>query len=146
MNKNTHFFGNSVFGQLISLIDSNIISDSVKQCNSDRYIKKFMTKDHLISMLFCSFAKCTSLREVSGAMLGLSGKTKHFQLNHIPKKSTLGDANQRRDAEVFAKVYQKLLVKYNHVFSDSRVSPRKFPAAPLNTVHVHDQPDLHNCA
>ena len=49
-------------------------------------------------MLFCAFAKCTSLREVSGAMLGLSGKTKHFQLDHIPKKSTLGDANQRRDA------------------------------------------------
>jgi hypothetical protein len=121
MSKTTHFFGNSVFGQLISLIDSNIISDSVKQCNSDRYIKKFMTKDHLISMLFCSFAKCTSLREVSGAMLGLSGKTKHFQLNHIPKKSTLGDANQRRDADVFGKIYQKLLVKYNHVFSDSRV-------------------------
>jgi hypothetical protein len=72
-------------------------------------------------MLFCAFAKCTSLREVSGAMLGLAGKTKHFQLNHIPKKSTLGDANQRRDAEVFGKVYQKLLVKYSHVFSDSRV-------------------------
>jgi hypothetical protein len=121
MSKTTHFFGNSVFGQLVSLIDSDIISDSVKQCNSDRYVKSFMTKDHLISMLFCSFAKCTSLREVSGAMLGLSGKTKHFQLNHIPKKSTLGDANQRRDAEVFGKVYQKLLVKYNHVFSDSRV-------------------------
>lgn len=121
MGKSTHFFGNSVFGQLISLIDSKIISDSVNSCNSDRYVKKFTTKDHLISMLFCSFAKCTSLREVSGAMLGLAGKTKHFQLNHIPKKSTLGDANQRRDAEVFGKVYQKLLVKYNHVFSDSRV-------------------------
>lgn len=121
MDKTTHFFGNSVFGQLISLIDSKFISDAVKSCDSDRYVKKFMTKDHLISMLFCSFAKCTSLREVSGAMLGLSGKTKHFQLNHIPKKSTLGDANQRRDSEVFGKIYQKLLVKYQHVFSDSRV-------------------------
>lgn len=121
MNKTTHFFGNSVFGQLISLIDPSTITDSAKSCNSDRYVKKFTTKDHLISMLFCSFAKCTSLREVSGAMLGLSGKTKHFQLNHIPKKSTLGDANQRRDAEVFGKVYNKLLSQYGHVFSDSRV-------------------------
>jgi len=121
MNKTIHFFGNSVFGQLISLIDSKIITDSSKACNSDRYVKKFTTKDHLISMLFCAFAKCTSLREVSGAMLGLAGKTKHFQLNHIPKKSTLGDANQLRDAEVFGKVYQKLLVKYSHVFSDSRI-------------------------
>jgi hypothetical protein len=72
-------------------------------------------------MLFCAFAKCTSLREVSGAMLGLSGKTQHFQLNHIPKKSTLADANKRRDADVFGKIYQKLLVKYSYIFSDSRV-------------------------
>ena len=101
MHKSKYFHGQSVFGQLISLIDSHIISKSALKCQSDRYIKRFKTKDHLISMLFCTFAKCTSLREVSGAMLGLSGKTKHFQLDHIPKRSTLGDANQRRDAGVF---------------------------------------------
>lgn len=121
MYKTTHFFGTSVFGQLISLIDSKIIINSVKSTNSDFYIKKFTTKDHLISMLFCAFAKCTSLREVAGAMLGLSGKTKHFQLNHIPKKSTLADANQRRCLEVFAKIYHELLFRYHYVFSDSRV-------------------------
>jgi len=121
MSKTTFFFGQSVFGQLISLIDPSIISDASKSCDSDRYVKKFKTKDHMVSMLFCSFAKCTSLREVSGAMLGLSGKTKHFQLDHIPKKSTLGDANQRRDAEVFGFIYNKLLLKYGHFISDSRI-------------------------
>lgn len=121
MDKSTYFFGTSVFGQLISLIDSKIVSDSAKSSKSDRYIKKFTTKDHLISMVFCAFAKCSSLREVSGAMLGLSGKTKHFQLNHIPRKSTLADANQRRDSDVFGKIYNKLLKQYSHVFSDSRI-------------------------
>ncbi len=121
MSKSTHFFGTSVFGQLISLINSEIITKAVKNNYSDRYVKKFKTKDHLISMLFSSFAKCTSLREVSGAMLGLSGKTKHFQLNQIPKKSTLADANKRRDAEVFGEIYNQLLKKYSYVFSDSRV-------------------------
>lgn len=121
MDKTTFFFGQSVFGQLISLIDSKIISDASKACDADRYVKKFKTKDHLISMVFCALAKCSSLREVSGAMLGLSGKTKHFQLDHIPKRSTLGDANQRRDAEVFGIIYNKLFVKYGHVFSDSRI-------------------------
>lgn len=121
MSKTNYFFGQSVFGQLISLIDSNIISKASKACEADRYVKKFKTKDHLISMLFCSFAKCTSLREVSGAMLGLSGKTQHFQLNHIPKKSTLADANQRRDADVFGMIYNGLLKKYGNVLSDSRI-------------------------
>jgi hypothetical protein len=121
VDKSTYFFGTSVFGQLISLIDSSIINEGVKTYQSDRYIKRFTTKDHLISMLFCSFAKCTSLREVSGAMLGLAGKTKHFQLKHIPKKSTLADANKRRDAEVFGSIYNSLVKKYNHILSDSRI-------------------------
>ena len=121
MDKSTHFFGQSVFGQLISLIDSRIISEASNESKSDYYVKRFTTKDHLISMLFCSFAKCTSLREVSGAMLGLSGKTKHFQLQHIPRRSTLSDANKRRDSSVFGSIYNKLLRQYGHHISDSRI-------------------------
>jgi len=72
-------------------------------------------------MLFCALAKCTSLREVSGAMLGLSGKTKHFQLDHIPRRSTLSDANKQRSSDVFGHIYNQLLLKYGHLISDSRV-------------------------
>ena len=121
MDKNTHFFGQSVFGQLISLIDNNIIIRNSRKHKADYYIKRFKAKDHLISMLFCVFAKCCSLREVSGAMLGLSGKTKHFQLEHIPYRSTLSDANKRRTSDFFAGVYNDLLKKYHYVFSDSRI-------------------------
>jgi hypothetical protein len=120
MDKSKHFFGQSVFGQLISLISDSIINEAVKKYNSDRYTKKFTTKDHLISMLFCVLAKCCSLREVSGAMLGLYGKTKHFQLKHIPYKSTLSDANKKRNFEVFANIYEQLLKKYQKFISDSR--------------------------
>lgn len=121
MSKSNNFSSKSVFGQLISLIDNDIISKAVKKHDSDRYTKKFTTKDHLISMLFCSFAKCNSLREVSGGMLGLSGKTANFQLNHIPKRSTLSDANKNRDVEVFSEIYNSLLKKYSHILSDSRI-------------------------
>jgi hypothetical protein len=71
-------------------------------------------------MLFCVFAKCSSLREVSGAMLGLSGKTKHFRLEHLPYRSTLSDANKRRDCSVFEQIYYSLLLEYRWVISDSR--------------------------
>jgi hypothetical protein len=121
MDKSTNFFGTSVFGQLISLIDSSIITKAVTKYKTDKYVKKFKTKDHLISMLFCAFAKCTSLREVSGAMLGLSGKTKHFQLDHIPRRSTLSDANQLRTSDVFGFIYNHLLLRYGHHISDSRI-------------------------
>ena len=120
MNKSTHFFGQSVFGQLISLIDTRIIAKNSKLHKTDHYVKRFTSKDHLISMLFCVFAKCSSLREVAGAMLGLSGKTNHFQLSHIPYRSTLSDANSRRSADFFSGVYHDLLREYQHIISDSR--------------------------
>ena len=54
-------------------------------------------------------------------MLGLSGKTKHFQLDHIPRRSTLSDANQLRTSDVFGDVYNQLLLRYGHHISDSRI-------------------------
>ena len=121
MSKSTYFSSKSVFGQLISLIEDKKIKDAVKKHDSDRYVKRFKSKDHLISMLFCSFSKCTSLREISGAMLGLSGKTAGFQLSHIPKRSTLSDANKNRDVLVFENIYHELLKQYGAFLSDSRI-------------------------
>jgi len=121
VDKSTYFFGQSVFGQLISLVDDSLISWAVKKYKADRYVKKFKTKDQLISMLFCAIGKCNSLREVCGAMLGLKGKTKHFELSHIPKRSTLSDANKLRTHEVFEFIFHGLLKQYKHVYSDSRI-------------------------
>lgn len=121
MGKSNYFSTKSVFGQLLSLIKDKTISDAVKKHDSDRYVKKFKSKDHLLSMLFCSFAKCNSLREVSGAMLGLSGKTNAFGLKHIPKRSTLSDANKNRKVEFFEEIYNSILIEYGSFISDSRI-------------------------
>jgi len=122
MNKSNYFFGQSVFGQLISLIDFNFVKDAVIAHNSDRYTKRFTTSDHLITMLFSCFTNCTSLREITGAMLGLKGKTKHFQLKSIPYRSTLSDANARRSHLVFGDIYYSLYEHYKDDISDSRKS------------------------
>jgi hypothetical protein len=122
MSKSSYFFGQSVFGQLISLIDLRNINLISNKHKSDYYVKKFDTSDHLISMLFSTFAHCTSLREVAASMLGLKGKINHFQLKHIPYKSTLSDANKRRSHLVFQDVYYSLLKQYHPIISDSQQS------------------------
>jgi hypothetical protein len=54
-------------------------------------------------------------------MLGLSGKEETVKIHHLPKKSTLSDANKIRKVEFFEEIYNKLLKKYSFVLSDSRV-------------------------
>ena len=120
MSKSSYFFGQSVFGQLISFLDLNKVKAISNKRMSDHYVKKFDTSDHLISMLFSTFAHCTSLREVAASMLGLKGKVSHFQLKHIPYRSTLSDANKRRSHLVFQDVYYSLLKEYRPIISDSR--------------------------
>ena len=112
MDKNKYFSTKSVFGQLIFLIDDSMIEKAVKKHNSDRYVKYFKCKDHLFSMVFCCLKKCNSLREVSGGMLGLSGKEETVRINHLPRKSTLADANKGRKVEFFEEIYNNLIKKY----------------------------------
>jgi hypothetical protein len=121
MDKNNYFSTKSVFGQLISFIPNSIITQAVKNHNSDRYVKHFKSQDHLFSMLFCVLEKCNSLREVAQGMLALSDKKESFGINHIPKKSTLADANASRKVEFFEEVYNSLLSRYDFILSDSRI-------------------------
>jgi len=121
MGKNKYFSTKSVFGQLISLIDDSMISRAVTKHKSDKYVKHFKCQDHLFSMIFCCLEKCNSLREVAGGMVGLSGKEQTVRINHLPKKSTLSDANKGRKVEFFEEIYNELLKKYGFVLSDSRI-------------------------
>ncbi len=121
MSKSIHFFGQSVFGQLISLIDRSKVKSAIKKTGSDRYCKGFYTWDHLVSMLFCTLSNCTSLREIAAGCLGLKGKTEHLGLRKLPRRSTLSDANKHRTPKVFEKIYWALLKKYRGDISDSRL-------------------------
>jgi Transposase DDE domain/Domain of unknown function (DUF4372) len=120
MNKSTTFSGNSVFGQLISFIPQALISKVVKATNSDFYTKRFTTWEHLVTMLFCCASNTTSLRDVTNGLLGLEGKLSHLNIKSPPKRSTLSDANRRRDKVVFEKIYYALLDNYKSFLSDSR--------------------------
>jgi hypothetical protein len=137
MPKSSHFFGQSVFGQLIDLIDPSVVSDALRRTNADRYYKRFKTRDHVVSMLFGVLAHCTSLREICGAMMGLKGKLAHFGLQRVPHRSTLSDANRRRSSEVFAFIYYGLASRYRSVLSDSRfniVEGKKLVAIDSTTI------------
>lgn len=120
MAKSTYFFGQSVFGQLIELINPNIISEAIRKTSADRHYKRFFVHDHLVTMLFGVTAHCTSLREICGTMMGLCGKLEHFGMERVPRRSTLSDANANRHFDVFAQIYYGLLNKYRPVLSDSR--------------------------
>lgn len=120
MGKNAIFSGQPIFSQLLKFIPRDRFSAIVKKYNGDRYVKKFNSFHHLVCMLYAQFENCCSLREIEIGMLACMDKLVHLGIVHRSKRSTLSEANMRRDPKIFEELYFSILRKYYHVLSDSR--------------------------
>jgi len=119
MSKSTFFTGQPVFNQLLSNISRSTVNTLAKKHNADHYCKKFKAFDHLVTMLFCCFHHCTSLRELITGMQANAHRLHHLGMKHTPRRSTLADANERRTADFFQDMYHKLFRHHFGVLPDS---------------------------
>jgi len=125
MFKDTKFSGKPIISQIINLLERQKIYRTAVKHNSDRYCKKFMTIDHLITMLYAVLSGCNSLREVESIILACRGRINHLGLRNFPKRSTLSDANKRRPSKIFEEIYNELYLKYRTHLPDSQVKKEK---------------------
>jgi len=120
MNKSTFFTGQPIFAQLLRFIPRDMIRRISTDYNADRYCKRFNTYEHLVTMLYAVFNHCNSLREVTTGMLAAEQRVSHLGVRYHPRRSTISDANHRRQADVFGAIYYKLYQRYSGFLSDSR--------------------------
>ncbi len=99
----------TLFSQIIKKIDRSIFKKLVEQKQSDKGCKGFDSWTHLVSMLFCHFAKSTSVRDISNGLRSATGNLNHLGIARAPSKSTISYQNKRRDADLFKEFYYSLL-------------------------------------
>ena len=124
MGKSIFFTGQPVFSQLLALIDKSSIKTLAARGGHDRYYKYFDTYTHLITMLYCTYNKCTSSREVITGMKACQHKLSHVGMIKAPGKSTLCDGNMNRSHEVFKAIYELLYRQHKQLLPDSRLKIR----------------------
>lgn len=121
MGKSTHFFGQPVYGQLIKSLDRDKIVEMSRQNGGERYVKSFDGYTHLLTMLYAVIMRFDSLREIEASMTAEVRKLHHVGIEKVPKRSTLSDANARRDEKFFGEVYRDLYeCNKGKLSSDSR--------------------------
>jgi transposase len=119
MDKNTTYLGQPILQQVLSLIPESIVHKAAIKHKANYHSKQLLFKDHLVTMLYCIFSRCTSLREVQTGLELCNGKLNHLGLSKVPARSTLSDGNKKRNSDVFGEVYSMLYDKYRHIISDS---------------------------
>ncbi len=99
----------ALFAQIISKLDRSVFNKIVKEKQTDKHNKGYNSWTHLVSMLFCQFAKSHSVRDISNGLRSATGNLNHLGINKAPSKSTISYQNKNRNHEVFKEYYFKLL-------------------------------------
>lgn len=110
---------NFTFTQIKNYIPNKIIKRTAEIYNSDYYTKKFTTKMHLLTIMKSVLSGCTSLREIVSLLILSSSELNKLGFNDFPRKSTISDANMKRNPDVFKTIYFELLKRYKPILSDS---------------------------
>ena len=121
MNKSTHFIGQPLYVQLLNYFNRDKMLSLSQAQGGEHYIKKFDAWHHLVVMLYAVMMRLDSLRKIKTSLFANVNRFNHLGLKHFPCRSTLSDANKRRDSEIFGSIYMNLYEKYRHeLYLDSR--------------------------
>ena len=99
----------TLFSQIISKLDRLKFSKLVKAKQTDKHQKGYNSWTHLVSMLFCQFAKSQSVRDISNGLRSATGNLNHLGIEKAPSKSSISYQNKHRDWELFREYYYHLL-------------------------------------
>lgn len=113
----------TLFSQIISKLDRNIFKKIVKDKQSDKHQKGYNSWTHLVSMLFCQFAKSQSVRDISNGLRSATGNLNHLGVQKAPSKSSISYQNKHRTWELFREYYYTM---FQHLGQQANFKRVKF--------------------
>ena len=93
--------GKYVFSQLLDFIDKDVFLRIANRYEGNRYVKNFTCWNQLAVMMFGQLSNRENLRDVVLATQALSDKAYHLEFGRYASRSTLADANNKRDYHIF---------------------------------------------
>ena len=114
----------NLFSQIISKIDRSAFKKLVKEKQTDKHQKGYNSWTHLVSMLFCQFAKSQSVRDISNGLRSATGNLNHLGVERAPSKSSVSYQNKHRDWRLFRDFYYQLQGQLSHLAGFKQVKFR----------------------
>lgn len=94
--------GRTVFAQLVELLPRRAFELAVERYRgSGRRPLTLSCTDQLLCMIFAQLTGRSSLRETVTCLRAIGSRRYHLGIRHPPARSTLADANERRDHRTF---------------------------------------------
>jgi hypothetical protein len=93
--------GRTVFAQLLELLPRRAFELAIQRHAGRRKLRRFSCMDQLLCMIFAQLTGRSSLRETITCLGALGARRYHSGIRVLPARSTLAEANERRDFRIF---------------------------------------------
>ena len=98
-----------VFSQLMDFFPKNEFNKCVHRYNGNHRSKTFTSLDQYLSMAFAQLTYRESLRGIEVCLRAIHPKLFHMGIRSRISRSTLADANEKRDWRIYADFAQALI-------------------------------------
>jgi hypothetical protein len=93
--------GRTVFAQFVELLPRRAFELAVERHRAGNRPLALSCMDQLLCMIFAQLTGRSSLRETVTCLRAIGSRRYHLGIRHAPARSTLADANERRDYRIF---------------------------------------------
>ncbi len=111
----------TVLAQLLAIVPFAHFEHLVDNYQANRWTRGFTAWSHLICMVYAQLTRREGLRDLVDCLNSQGSKLYHVGLRQRVSRSTLADANERRSAELFEALGQRLIAMALAAYQDQDI-------------------------
>lgn len=132
--------GRTVFSQIIDFLPQHEFRKCVRRYCGDYKVQKFSCFDQFLTLAFAQLTYRESLRDIIACLRSMKSKLYHMGIRGSIAKSTLADANEKRNWRIYADFAQVLIDVARPLYLDD-----DFGVELDNTVYALDSSTIDLC-
>ncbi len=109
--------GKMVFSQLTEWVPHYEFQRLVERYQGEYKVREFSCWEQFLCMMFAQLTYRDSLRDIESCLRSRSNLLYHLGLRSSVARSTLADANERRDWRIYADLAQKLIARARRLYA-----------------------------
>ena len=110
------YTGKTLFAQLMDFLPWTTFARIVDRYGGNRRVRTLACAEHFRILAFAQLTYRESLRDIEACLAAQSAKLYHMGIRSTVRRSTLADANERRDWRIYADFAQRLIAQARKLY------------------------------
>lgn len=110
--------GRTIFSQVMDFLPQHKFRQCVNRYQGNYRVRSFTCLDQLTCMAFAQLAYRESLRDIECCLRAMQEKLYHMGIRGKVSRSTLGDANEKRDWRIYSDFAQVLIYEARRLYAN----------------------------